>query len=205
LSLSRSLSRPITGIIFDLDGTLVESRLNFKLIRQQIGCPQSMDLLEYVDKLTCTTAKQNANNIIMQHEHQDAINAKPIKGMHDLLKAIKLALLPTAIVTRNSLAASSIKVFQNNITISPVLTREDFPAKPAPDALLAIAAQWHMDPQDIIYVGDYLYDIQAANNAGMIACFINHGIESAYQHLADIVIEDLSQLQSLLINRSPSN
>ena len=87
-----------------------------------------------------------------------------------------------------------MKVKQNAIAIDHVLTREDYPAKPAPDALLAIANQWQIQPAHIMYVGDYLYDIQAANNAGMIACLITHGVESRYQDLADIVIEELNQL-----------
>ncbi|MBB1316092.1 HAD family hydrolase [Shewanella sp. SR43-4] len=197
-----NLPMQIKGIIFDLDGTLVESNLDFNLIRQQIGCPDSIDLLKYVDELSCKDTQASANQIILDHEYQDAINAKPIKGMAELINAIEAAKLPTAIVTRNSLAASAMKVKQNNIAINHVLTREDYPAKPAPDALLAIATQWQISPQHIIYVGDYLYDIQAANNAGMIACFINHGVDSEYQHLADIIINDLSQLQQLLVSHS---
>jgi HAD superfamily hydrolase (TIGR01509 family) len=184
----------IKGIIFDLDGTLVESSLDFNLIRQQIGCPEGIDLLKYVDELGCQTSQARANNIIIEHEYQDAITAKPIKGMAELISAIEAAKLPTAIVTRNSLAASTMKVKQNAIAIDHVLTREDYPAKPAPDALLAIANQWQIQPAHIMYVGDYLYDIQAANNAGMIACLITHGVESRYQDLADIVIEELNQL-----------
>ncbi|MGX9460040.1 HAD family hydrolase [Shewanella sp. A14] len=193
-----NLPMQIKGIIFDLDGTLVESSLDFDLIRQQIGCPDGIDLLKYVDNLSCQTTQASANHVILEHEYQDAINAKPIKGMTELIDAIEAARLPTAIVTRNSLTASTIKIQQNNIAIDQVLTREDYPAKPAPDALLAIATQWQIAPQNIIYVGDYLYDIQAANNAGMIACLITHGIENSYQHLADIVIDELSQLLPLL-------
>lgn len=195
----------IKGIIFDLDGTLVESSLDFELIRQQIGCPDDIDLLKYVDELSCKLAQASANQIILDHEYQDAVNAKPIKGMAELINTIAAVKLPMAIVTRNSLAASAMKVKQNNIAIAHVITREDYPAKPAPDALLAIATQWGISPQQIIYVGDYLYDIQAANNAGMIACFINHGINSKYQHLADMVIEDLSQLQQLLVSQALSD
>ncbi|GGQ08109.1 HAD family hydrolase [Shewanella litoralis] len=184
----------IKGIIFDLDGTLVESSLDFELIRQQIGCPEGIDLLKYVDDLNCQTSQAHANNIIIEHEYQDAITAKPIKGMAELISAIEAVKMPTAIVTRNSLAASTMKVKQNAIAIDHVITREDYPAKPAPDALLAIANQWQIAPEHIMYVGDYLYDIQAANNAGMVACLITHGVEKRYQDLADIVIDELNQL-----------
>ncbi|GGP36638.1 phosphatase [Shewanella algicola] len=184
----------IKGIIFDLDGTLVESSLDFELIRQQIGCPEDIDLLKYVDDLSCQNSQAHANDIIIEHEYQDAITARPIKGMAELISAIEAAKMPTAIVTRNSLAASTMKVKQNAIAIDHVITREDYPAKPAPDALLAIANQWQIAPEHIMYVGDYLYDIQAANNAGMVACLITHGVEKRYQDLADVVIDELNQL-----------
>lgn len=35
----------IKGVIFDLDGTLVSSELNFSLIKAQVGCPADQDLL----------------------------------------------------------------------------------------------------------------------------------------------------------------
>ncbi len=188
----------IKGIIFDLDGTLVESSLDFELIRQQIGCPEDIDLLKYVDDLSCQNSQAHANDIIIEHEYQDAITARPIKGMAELISAIEAAKMPTAIVTRNSLAASTMKVKQNAIAIDHVITREDYPAKPAPDALLAIANQWQIAPEHIMYVGDYLYDIQAANNAGMVACLITHGVEKRYQDLADVVIDELNQLMPFI-------
>lgn len=40
------------------------------------------------------------------------------------------------------------------------------PRKPAPDALLAMSAEWGCRPQDIILVGDSLFDARTAANAG---------------------------------------
>jgi len=48
-----------------------------------------------------------------------------------------------------------------------VLTREDAPAKPDPTALLMVANTWQLRPEDCLYVGDFIYDQQAAENAGM--------------------------------------
>ena len=191
----------IQGIIFDLDGTLVESSLDFTLIRDQIGCPHNIDLLTFIDELDCEQQKQHANRIVFEHENQDALNAKSLTGLEDLLNYIAQINLPCAIVTRNSKAASQQKLKQNNIDIALVLTRECYPAKPAPDALLAIAKQWNISPQHIVYVGDYLYDIQAAKNAGMLACFINHGKPKSYQNLADIVVHNLPHLLAYLGNK----
>ena len=123
-------------------------------------------------------------------------------GMVELLNYINRQNLPCAIVTRNSKTASEMKLKQNNINIDIVLTRECYPAKPAPDALNAIAEMWQIPPKNLLYVGDYLYDIQAANNAGMIACFINHGIDTHYQHLADVIVKSLAELLTILKKHS---
>ena len=50
----------IKGVIFDLDGTLVESSLNFTRMRADIGCPQDEDILTFVDALSCDETKANA-------------------------------------------------------------------------------------------------------------------------------------------------
>ncbi len=66
----------IKGVIFDLDGTLVESSLNFTRMRADIGCPQDEDILTFVDALSCAETKVNAHRTILQHELEDAQNAK---------------------------------------------------------------------------------------------------------------------------------
>ena len=72
-----------------------------------------------------------------------------------------------AIVTRNCREATAIKLANNAIPIDIVLTREDAPAKPDPTALLMVARQWQLNAEDCLYVGDFIYDQLAAENAGM--------------------------------------
>jgi len=86
------------------------------------------------------------------------------KAMVEKVQAHKL---PMAIVTRNCRQATAIKVANNGIPIDYVLTREDAPAKPDPTALLMVANTWQLQPEDCLYVGDFIYDQQAAENAGM--------------------------------------
>ncbi len=50
-SLRGSYLKHIRGIVFDLDGTLVTSNLDFSLIRSELGCPDGLDVLAYVDQL----------------------------------------------------------------------------------------------------------------------------------------------------------
>ncbi len=188
----------IKGVIFDLDGTLVESELDFGKIKQQLNCPFDTDVLDFIEDMPSIDAQQQAHHIIIEHEALDAMNAKALPHMHALLASLQQLSLPTAIVTRNSKTATATKLSQNNITMELVLTRECYPAKPAPDALLAIAKQWDIPVSQLIYVGDYLYDIQAAKNAGMQSVFINHNQHAEYQDQADFIVSDLKELQTAL-------
>jgi len=157
----------IKGVIFDLDGTLVESSLNFTKMRADIGCPQHEDILTFVDAIACEKTKANANNTILQHELDDAQNAKWLAIGKEMVEKAQAHNLPMAIVTRNCREATAIKLANNNIPIDYVLTREDAPAKPDPTALLMVADTWQLQPEDCLYVGDFVYDQQAAENAGM--------------------------------------
>lgn len=156
----------IKGVIFDLDGTLVSSNLNFNQIRKDIGCPMTLDLLVFIDSLP-DAKRIKAEEIVVQHELADAISAKILESGRKMLAQVSAAHLPMAIVTRNCRKATQIKIANNHINVPIVITREDAPAKPDPTALLNIAANWKLPPEQLLYVGDYIYDQQAAENAGM--------------------------------------
>ena len=53
-----------------------------------------------------------------------------------------------------------------------------FPRKPAPDALLAIATEWGVRPQDLTLVGDSLFDARTASNAACSCLLVAWGYAS---------------------------
>ena len=155
------------GVIFDLDGTLVTSSLDFTAIREEIGCPRSQDLLEFIAHTPDPSVKKRHSDIVLAHELEDARDSQWLAGARDFIDELIALGTPLAIVTRNCRRATGLKIKNNQIPIHTVLTREDAPAKPKPDALLKIATLWGCKPQQLLYVGDYIYDEQAAHNAGM--------------------------------------
>ncbi len=159
------------GFIFDLDDTLVHSALDFARMRQDIHCPEGEDILGYLERLRQSDSEMAdiADAIIMQHEIVEAQTSNWINGAQAFVEALHEQDIPTAIVTRNCREATAVKLQRNQIPIKTVITREDAPAKPDPTALLNIAKQWKIAPNQIAYVGDYVYDIQVAHNAGMQA------------------------------------
>jgi len=159
--------RDIEGVIFDLDGTLVESELDFSAMRKHLGCPPGTDVLTFIESLPDARDRQQAHDYIVEQELADAQQARWLEQGKQILETALLQSLPVAIVTRNCRQASRIKIENNNIPVQLVLTREDAPAKPDPTALLQVARQWGIAPEKCMYVGDFLYDEQAAKRAGM--------------------------------------
>lgn len=183
----------LLGVIFDLDNTLVSSTLNFQQIRADLGCDNDIDLLDFVDALP-EEQRIVAHNLVVEYEINDALNAKNLLGTEELLALLAQLDIPCAIVTRNCREAALIKMQNNNIDIELLFTRADHKAKPAPDALLHLAQLWQVKPENLLYVGDYLYDLQAAKNANTMSCLVTHGETLEYASLANIVVNELTEL-----------
>ena len=188
----------IQGVIFDLGGTLVSSELDFTLIKAQIGCPCEQDLLDYIAQLPSPYMREEAMNIVHQHELQDAQFATILPGVTEAVNALKVKNIPMAIVTRNFDKAAAIKLQNNPLPIETALTRSDAPAKPDPSALNAIATLWNIHASNLLYVGDFLYDIQAAHNANMRACLYAPNAVPIYADQADYVLREFTELVTLV-------
>ncbi|MEH6396500.1 HAD family hydrolase [Pseudoalteromonas sp.] len=188
----------VAGVIFDLDGTLMSSELDFTLIKAQISCPAELDLLSFIAQLPSPYMREEAMNIVHQHELMDAQHATLLPGVAQAIARLKEQAIPMAIVTRNYDRAAALKLKNNPLPIQTVLTRSDAPAKPDPSALNAIATLWEMEQQYVLYVGDYLYDIQAAHNANMRACLYAPDETPAYANQADYILKHFSELPELI-------
>ncbi len=189
-----NLDHTIKAIIFDLDGTLVSTDLNFNAIRDKIGCPQGSDILGFIETMACEHQQQQATEAVIDFEIMDAQQSEWILGAQSFVTSLIEHKYPTAIVTRNCRRASLVKLETNNIPINYLVTREDAPAKPDPTALLQIADEWRISPQHIAYVGDYIYDIQAANNAGMASLFYCPTEKPDYAEQADYTFQSFTEL-----------
>ncbi len=191
------LTHNLLGVIFDLDNTLVSSSLNFNNIREALGCSKDIDLLSFVDSLP-DQQSIDAKKALVDYEIKDASNASKLAGTDELLALLSKLSIPCAIVTRNCREAALIKLHNNNIDVPILLTREDHKAKPAPDALLHLAKYWNTPSENLLYVGDYLYDLQAAQNAKTMSCLVTYAKALSYADLADVVVDDLIELSDVI-------
>ncbi|WP_198782184.1 HAD family hydrolase [Shewanella putrefaciens] len=156
----------IRGVIFDLDGTLAHSNPDFAGLRRELGISSGTDILAHVDSLSIGEAQAQALEIVHEYERQSSLNARWIDGARELIECLRAKSLPLAILTRNMPEAAKITIDKLGIDIALVLTRYDAEPKPHPEGIHLICLQWQLAPADILYVGDYLFDLQTARNAG---------------------------------------
>jgi len=191
--------KKIKAVVFDLDNTLVSSQINFQHLREQIDCPRNQDLLTFADALPSQAEQQHAHQLILDHELSDAASSAPMKGCLPLLNYLRDCGFHLGIVTRNCQAATKMKLAHCAISIERVVSREEFAPKPEPDALLALKQEWRLENSQLLYVGDYLYDLEAAENAQMPSCLVTNGINKPFDHQASVVVDNLEELKTLFV------
>jgi len=148
------------GFIFDLDGTLVDSKLDFEKLRKELGLPQNAPILEAVSGWSPEKQKW-AHDVIDANELAGAEASEMYDGVNDFLAWLKDKKRPHAIFTRNSRRATNLTLNKHNLSFTHVITRDEAPAKPNPQGLLTLVKNFGLQNQETLYVGDYLYDLQA--------------------------------------------
>lgn len=158
-------NRPIRGVIFDLDGTLVDSALDFDLMRQEMRLEPGQPLLETLATLGEERARE-CRQILERHERAGAKRATAIPGVEALLAELKARQLRTAVFTRNARQTALDTLDRLGLHVDLVIAREDAPAKPDPTGIWKACELWRLDRREVAMVGDYAFDIEAGRRAG---------------------------------------
>ncbi|WP_020408206.1 HAD family hydrolase [Hahella ganghwensis] len=191
----------VKGYIFDLDGTLVDSALDFDMLREKLGFPKGVPVLEHVDKLPDPESRSVALEKIYQFELDGARKATWMPGADRLISELRHQGIPTGILTRNMREAVALTQEKLGLDVDIVLTREDCAPKPDPEGLQKIAEQWSLSAAQCVYIGDFLFDLQAARNAGMYSWFYAGQKRPHYAEEADRVICHFDEIHTELRQR----
>lgn len=151
-------------VIFDLDGTLLDSKLDFMAIRDALGVPENIGILEYIEQ----QPKKEKERLFYELLCIELTSARQaslyphVKEMLDLLSAKGYFL---AIFTRNSKEAAKIAVQKFSLPIDVIVAREDAEPKPSPEGLRLICQKLKVKESEALYIGDYVYDLNAGEAA----------------------------------------
>jgi len=153
--------------ILDWDGVLAETRLNFAPLRQKYFEGKFVPLLETAAALPAPL-RAEVEAEIYRIEMEGAERAAAVDGAKDLIAWLAETRKPWAVVSRNCRDSILLAAERCGIALpSVVLSREDPHVKPAAEALALAAERIGAKLSDCVMVGDFVYDLQAARNAGI--------------------------------------
>ncbi|QDU97221.1 HAD family hydrolase [Lignipirellula cremea] len=171
----------IAGVIFDLDGTLIDSALDFEAMRREMQLAPGQPILETLEGMPPAEADWRWE-ILLQHELDGANRSRPLAGVAELLAELDRRRMPRAIITRNSRAMAEAMLVHLAGGFAPIISRDDGPAKPDPWSILHICEQWRIAPAQAVMVGDFHFDIETGRRAGSRTAYYRQGRE---QHPSD--------------------
>ena len=155
----------IRGVLFDMDGVVVHQRLDFLAIKREIFGNTEGFILERMEGLP-DAERRRAEAILERHETAAAMTAEPMDGIRPFLAWMETRQLRRGLVTRNSRKSVELVLGRLGLRFDAVVTREDAPPKPAPDPVWLACHRMNVEPADVLFVGDYEFDMVSGRRAG---------------------------------------
>ncbi|EED95221.1 predicted protein, partial [Thalassiosira pseudonana CCMP1335] len=162
------------GVIFDMDGTLIQHAIDFADMRRRIYEVADADPIGKDFPRTCvlTLAKElseggqlRANEIFADIEQKAIDDMKLMTGGVEMMRFLRDNGLKRAVLTRNleKNVVHMLRMYLDELN----LNEDGVAAKPNPDGILHVCSIWGCSPSEVIMVGDSANDdIAAANRAG---------------------------------------
>lgn len=211
----------IDAALFDLDGTLVETNIDFSGMKRSTvdlcakrgadrAALQQLDILAAVEHTAAFLApeerpafRQEAWDMLESIELSHLAGASPRPHAEELLSEMHARGIRIGIVTRNCRRATDtlLRLLPDVVTVS--LSREDV-SRTKPDPLHIRTALEAMDLPALstLMAGDHLMDVQAGVAAGCITVGLLFDREPGYfdGHGAHAALRDLRELANALFH-----
>jgi HAD superfamily hydrolase (TIGR01549 family) len=206
----------VRGILFDLDGTIVDSRdAYFEAARtafQAMGqvsptvqialeIPKRLEQSQPIDDLTHVNTTRFLDVYLKTYYAITKAKTKPIPNIHVALDMLqqkaKLALITMRNVSK-TVITEELQHFGLAHYFAHIITAQDTSKpKPSPEALIATVKSIDVQICDCLIVGDSVSDIKAGKAAGAKTVAVLSGLYSR-QELAkldpDLILKDATQL-----------
>ena len=215
----------IKAVIFDLDGTLVDSMWMWKSIdveylgKKGIAVPADIQAFqEELEGMGFTETAVFFKNrfqiedsleeikktwiLMAEEKYSKEVPLKP--GVREFLEELKNRNIPVGISSSNSrdLIVTVLKAYGIEKYFDCITTCCEVPnSKPAPDVYLKTAEGLKAEPKDCLVFEDVPMGIMAGKNAGMQVCAVEDAYskrqEAEKRRLADYYIEDYYEVLNL--------
>lgn len=211
---------PVRALIFDLDGTLIDSKRDLihsvNAMLRELGRTQLADetISGYIGRGAPQLVAQALGNGASDEEQKQALKfflsyyeehkmdtTRAYPGVAETLE--ELAGLPMAVLT-NKPVRISVRIL-NEMGLAKyfrtIYGGNSFERKkPDPLGAITILSEFGTSPREAMLVGDSEVDVQTARNAGTLAVAVNYGfgVHNRAAHPADIYLDRFTDLVGLL-------
>jgi HAD superfamily hydrolase (TIGR01509 family) len=183
--------------IFDMDGTLTVAVHDFPAIKRELGTPQDLDILHGISLMSEEEAMR-AHERLQEIEFRLASIGRAAAGTMELLDTLAANNCYLGILTRNTLIntletlrAANLK---NYFPDSHIVSRDHAEPKPSPDGIHILLDKWKASPDDAVMVGDYLFDLEAGNRAGLQTIYVDPTGEFIFREKASHCVKQLDEV-----------
>lgn len=212
------------AVLFDLDGTLIDTAADFIRIIQDMCRAENCEVV--AADLIRTQVSEGARamvKLVYPHLEVDdpvflahrqrfldlygadiAVETDLFEGMYPLLDELEARGIPWGIVTNKPRGLSEALLAALNLTerCAVLVCPEDVTrTKPDPEPMYLAARQINLPAEQIIYVGDHPRDIEAGRNAGIYTILAAYGYlplshkDDLTAWQADCIVNDISELR----------
>lgn len=197
MNANREMS-PLKAIIFDLDGTLIDSALDLRdavnalLVEEGL---RQVDLDEVKSMIGDGAAKLVERAILATggdlsrlpalvarflqiYEANASHHTRAYPGVEETLAGLRRLGLPLAVVTNKPYAATIeiLEALGLRASFDAVVGGDTLPErKPHPAPILMALKQMSVEPEAALMIGDNYHDVQAAHAAGVRAFAVTYG------------------------------
>ena len=212
----------VRAFVFDLDGTLIDSRMDLvnsvnamlretnraelppNLIASYVGHGAPQLMASTLGPASTEEERKQALAIFLKHYGQQKLDeTRPYPGVVEGLQLLADSGIAMAVLT-NKPAQLSMDIL-NGLRLARFFQcsygGDSFSTKkPDPSAVLNILRELEVSPEVSVMVGDSDVDIQTARNAGMIAVGVTYGfgLHDPVQCPADVYVDSLVALSPLV-------
>lgn len=193
--LKASLFGGVEAVLFDMDGTLIDSRYDWDEVRRQLKLPPGAPILESLDPMSAeelSWRQERLHAIESEASHRAALFA----GVPELLALLRQKGLPSALVTNNTRASAELMIRRHGLRFDAVITRDDGVYKPTPRPLRLAAGRLGVPLARCLLVGDTGQDVAAAGEAGCKLVLL-HRRHPELEHRADHALDTVADLLRL--------
>ena len=214
------MEKKYTDIIFDVDGTLIDTESviinSLSELLEKRGMERKPEDLSVVLGIPGVSGlrrlgfpEEEIPNTVrewleMMDRHEPDIRV--IDGITGLLDSLRDEGYRLGIVTsrdrRGVWEAPSMQPLAGYFEIA-VTQEETDRHKPYPDPILCYARKAGTKPENVLYVGDSIYDMECAKAAGADAALAVWGAPGAGREIADLTPETPAELQTILTGTRP--